>query len=754
MPRPRALAPLCLLGFFLFAGACSRAEPEGRPAGDSGRAYLDYLRQAPEFQPLPASPSRRWNTWLYMPWRYRWTVGTEEAGGKFCRDFGINGGMTDHGEGPLAWLERWNLRFYNDHTAGKGDLYLEPGGLDSRLRDPRAIRPRPLDAALAARLKEIVTTRVRQIRQSPERVAYALDDEPSWGSFSRPAVWRLNADDAAYQAWLRSYYGSAAAAPAARWVTPDDLFPQLGKPLREIDLSPLLDRMSWNDSLWANLLGGLAERCHAEDPETPCGIVGAQGPGLWGGFDYAKLAKKVQFIEAYDLGSSHEILRSFDRGNQVPRVTTHFHDERLGAANDSWLAWHYFAHGDRGMIGWVDDGWFDGGRPRPWLERVRPTLQELGAVQGPKLAGARSLSDGIAIYYSHPSIQVSWVLDAEAHGKTWGHRNDDFRLGTSHNVRRAWETMLADAGLRYDFLAYDEVALHGVPPEYRVLILPACYALSDAEAGRIADFARAGGTVIADFACGLFDPHGRGRRRGALDDLFGVAHDGGETRADLFAGRLWVETDQDAGYSFQRWRDLFATLKPPLRQGYAVAERRLPAAVTGTAGRPAGKGRAVYLNLSPQRYLMEREEGRGDEERRRPFLDPLRQAGVAPWIEVRDVREDARGRAHPLPLEATYWSKGDRTYVFVLQNVPIAARATGGGGAVGLAAGEVPVEVRLAAPVTGARDERTGRALPDGRRFSFRLEAAEAVLFSFAGPPPRAGGMPPANRRPSEEPHP
>jgi hypothetical protein len=338
------------------------------------------------------------------------------------------------------------------------------------------------------------------------------------------------------------------------------------------------------------------------------------------------------------------------------------------------------------------------------------------------------------------------MLDSEAHGKTWPNRNDDFRLGTSHNVRRAWETMLADAGLRYDFLSYDEVALRGVPPEYRVLILPACYALSDAEARRIADFARAGGTVIADFACGLFDPHGHGRRRGALDDLFGVAHDGGEARADFFAGRLWVETDQDAGYGFHRWRDLFGTLQPRLQQGYAVAERKLP---VGTE-RPAGKGRAVYLNLSPQRYLMEREEGRGDEERRRPFLDPVRRAGVVPWIAAKGGIKGGR----PLPLEATSWSKGDRTYVFVLQNVPIASGSTGGGGAVGLVEGEVPIEVLLAAPVHGVRDERTGRNLPDGDHFSFRVDATEAVLFSFAGSPPGVHGTPPAIGVPTAEMHP
>jgi hypothetical protein len=379
----------------------------------------------------------------------------------------------------------------------------------------------------------------------------------------------------------------------------------------------------------------------------------------------------------------------------------------------------------------VDDGWFAGGHPRPWLDRFAPTLRELGGVQGPKLAGARALHDGVAIYYSHPSVQVSWCLDAEAHRHTWPNRLDDARLGTSHNVRKAWELLLADAGLRYDFLAYDQAALHGVPGEYKVLILPACYALSDAEARRIADFAQGGGTVIADFACGLFDPHGRGREHGALDALFGVVHDGRETRADLFAGKLWVETDQDAGYDFKRYRDLFATLKPRLERGYAVAERRL---AVGT-GRAAGRGRAVYLNLSPQRYLQYRQEGTAGEEERRPFLEPVLRAGragVAPWIEV-----TSNGRRPAVPLEATYWSKGGRTLVFVLQNVPIASSPTGGGGAEGLAAATIPLEVRLAAPVHGVVDERTGRKLPDGDRFSFRLDTAEAVLFSFAGGPPQ-----------------
>jgi hypothetical protein len=149
---------------------------------------------------------------------------------------------------------------------------------------------------------------------------------------------------------------------------------------------------------------------------------------------------------------------------------------------------------------------------------------------------------------------------------------------------------------------------------------------------------------------------------------------------------------------------------------------------------------------------MEREEGRGDEERRRPFLDAVRRAGVAPWITVSPSIRTSGGK--PILLEATYWSKGERTFVFVVQNIPIVSRSTGGGGAVGLTEGEVPVEVLLTAPIQDVRDERTGRKLPDGNHFSFRIDATEAVLFSFAGLPPRSRGTSPAHRVPTAELHP
>jgi hypothetical protein len=726
-----------LMSLFMVSMALAAEPASSSTAIDS---YRRYIETASEFQPVPQDPELligRWNTWLYMPWRYRWTIGTNEAGGRFCRAYGINGGFTDHGEGPLDWLARWNLRFYNDHTAGKGDLYLagskDRTSFQADQRNPRAIRhgtdgPRPFDAELWQKLRGRVAGNVARLRTSPVRVAYALDDEISWGSLVVPLPWRINADDATYQKWLNMYYGTNV--PKAAFVTPDFALEQLDKPLGQLDFSPLLDRLTYNDSMWARLLGALVEVANQVDPTTPCGFVGGQSPNIWGGYDYAKLARKVQFIEAYDLGSAQAILRSFNPGNAWPQVTTHFHNDTLGTDNDVWQSWYYFAHGNRGMIGWVDESWFEGEKPRPWLDGYRATLRELGSVQGPKLAGARWLHDGVAIYYSHPSIQVSWCLDIEPHRKTWVNRGEDHRLGTSHNVRKAWEYLLTDAGVQYNFLPYDELIRRGVPTEYKVLILPACYALSDAEAVRITEFCQNGGTVIADFACGLFDQHGKGRNRGALDDLFGVDHDGGWTKRDFFGGSLWVETDQDAGYGYERFRKLFETVNCRLEGGFAIAERQTKIHNV----RAVGQGKAVYLNLSPQRYLQYREEGAATDSHRSAFLRQILPAGRPPRVVV------TRGGQRPPRCEVTYWTKGGRTYVFILRNVPVNATTVGGGGAVGLTAEPGAVEVELATDMLGVVDERSGKAMGAGKSFSFDFNGVEPVFFSFASPPEGRGG--------------
>jgi hypothetical protein len=697
--------------------------------------YVTFIKTAPEFKPVkqdPAAWTQRWNTWTYMPWRFKWDIGTGDAGGQFCKDYGFNGGFTDHADtGVLPWLEKWNLLFYCDHLCGKGSVKVRARenkeGFKSQMKDGRSIRQgkdgeQQLNAAMIEKLEKMMDKRVAGLRKSPVRAAYALDDEISWGFFVQPICWRVNDDDAAYEKWLDLYYGSSNH-PPAQYVSGEYTKAQLNKSIKDLDFSPLSDRITYNDGVWANFLGTLVEYSNKLDPETPCGFVGGQDPNMWGGYDYSKLCRKIQFIEAY-LGTAQSLIRSFNP--LIPQVTTHFHNDKLGTVNDIWQTWYCLSHGNRGMIGWVD-GWFDGDKkPRPWLEEYKACNKEVSSVQGPKIVGAKFVHDGVAMYYSQSSLHVGWCLDMEAHGSTWtGRKSFDGAVGTWHVGRRAWEQILTDSGIQYNWVSYDEVAVNGVPKEYKVLILPSTFALSDAEAKRIREFVENGGTVIADFACGLFDQHAKGRDKGVLDDLFGVKHDGTESKKDFFAGgKLWTEINQDAAFQ-KDYEGMFKTQEVPLENGFAKAEKRL-----GTCKvNKVGKGTAVYLNLSPQRYHLYRQRGTITDEQRNIFAGPVLAAGVKPWVSL-----SVNGK-RPTVLEATYFTKGDRTYVFVLQNVRITSSVLGDTKTEGLITGRLKVDVELPAAVKDVVDERAGKKLGDGKKFTFEFDAPEAAFFSYAGKP-------------------
>ena len=188
----------------------------------------------------------------------------------------------------------------------------------------------------------------------------------------------------------------------------------------------------------------------------------------------------------------------------------------------------------------------------------------------------------MAIYYSHPSIQLGWILDAEAHGKTWTNRNGDDRLGASHQVRHAWENMLRDSGLQYNFISYADVIQHGMPSRIQGAdpARRACACRMPRRGGSRRS-AEAGGTVIADYLPGLWDQHGKGRSGGgALDDMFGVQHDPamkrGRSVRRASSGARWTRTPTFSWKTYEEFLTNENTVHPGrerLQQGRA---RRCP----------------------------------------------------------------------------------------------------------------------------------------------------------------------------------
>lgn len=712
-------------------------------------AYTLYVRTSSDFQRVKQEKAwleKAYPGWIYMPWTYQWNIGYTDTSGRWSQTHGYNGafldgngGAPDSPAGKLDWINRNKLHFYVDHTAGKGDLHLWDGGKQKpHLNEMHGngIRPRPLNDALKTKLCNAIRTNITQVKSSPYRSAYALDDELSWGHFVHPTMWQITDDAGAYQAWLKSIYGPLAAPTRQLWVTYEDIRPSLATwSVRDFDASPLMDQWSFNDSTWCNFLGELVTYANSVDPQTPCGFVGGQSPNAFGGYDYAKLMRKIQYIEAYNLGSSQAIIRSFNPHNAVPAVTSHFHQS---VADDIWQVWYYLAHGNRGHIGWVEN-WFDGQTPQPWQEKVAPHYLEAGKKIGPLMEGAEWLHDGIALYYSHASLQLGWILDAEAHGKTWINRDGDHRLGGAHHVRHAWENMLRDAGLQYNHLSYVDVVQKGIPAAYRTLILPACVCLSDAEARAIEAFCKAGGTVIADYQPGVWDQHGKGRPRGgALDPLFGVHHDPAMTAKDIFGGRLWCEVDQDANFGWKTYTEFLTNGNTCLKDasGFNKAVRNMP---TGTVNR-IGNGKAVLLNLSPQWYNAYRIAGYEAAKHRDTFLRHINsQSALAihgeginkegdnkRWVEIENAGAKEFG------YEITYFRKPDgRKIIFVCANPEIEGSETGGGNAVGLKSNPIDITLKFVHPIPNVRDERLERKLGNGNRFQFTWPQNEALVLSF-----------------------
>ncbi len=700
--------------------------------------YTQYVRTSRDFQRVKQDPAwlrQAFPGWLYMPWTYQWTIGYTNASGKWSLAHGYNGafldgngGMPDTPTGKLAWINKFHLRFYLDHTARKGYLHLWDGD-DVQAHKAQlsgtGTRPIPINNILAQKLRGFIQTNIEQVKSSPSRAAYALDDEASWGSFVYPAMWRITDDNTAYLRWLREIYGADAAPARTEWTTYDTIQPHLAEwAVRDFDYSPLMDQWTFNDALWCNFLGDLVSYANTVDPQTLCGLVGGQAPSPFGGYDYARLMRKVQYLEAYNLGGSQAIIRSFNPHNAIPAVTSMFHQS---AADDIWQTWYYLAHGNRGHIGWVEN-WFDGQTPQPWQQLVAPHYREAAKTIGPLMQGAAWKHDGVALLYSHPSIQLGWILDAQAHGKTWANRANDHRLGASHLVRQSWENMLRDSGLQYNWISYVDLIQKGVPTEYHTLILPACLCLSDAEALAIEAFCRGGGTVIADYMPGLWDQHGRGREAGGvLDKLFGVRHDPAMTVKDVFGGKLWAEVDQDINYDWKTYQEFLTNGNTCLMDPseFHKAVRTLPVANVHSFG----QGRAVLMNLSPQWYNAYRVAGFEASKRRETFMRHLGHGNLVRWVEIENAGDAEFG------YEITYWHRSDgRTMLFLCANLETTGTDLGGGNAVGLKTEVLPISLKFAQPMPNVRDERKGHNLGTGQRFHFSWPQNEAIILSWDAP--------------------
>ena len=480
-----------------------------------------------------------------------------------------------------------------------------------------------------------------------------------------------------------------------------------------------MDQWTFNDAYFNNFVGDLVDYSNSVDPETPCGFVGGQLPDAFGGFDYVRIARKVQFIESY---GANDYMRSLNP--KCLNAATFFYGNTVDAV---WQSWSQVAAGQRSMFCWVDEKWWEQKKSKPWLDEIATTWKELTQKIAPLVKGVRA-KDGVALYYNHASLQMGWIMDAEAHGKTWPNRKAaDPGLACSLLVHKAWMNMLRDEGLQFDWIGYADVIEKGVPAEVKVLILPHTLCLSDAEAKRIKEFVTNGGTVIADYMPGLWDQHGKGRAAGgALDDMFGVKHDPKMKVADIFGGVLWAETDQDA--NFGKPAEVLLTNANHCIKDASGFHKAVRAMDVNKVAK-FGKGTAVLMNLSPQWYDAYRTHGFEAAAKRSVFMQHIADAGVKPRVRIKNAGAKEFGN------EFVFWNleKDNRVLMFLIDNPEVFHTSEGGGNSKGLSADKLPVTLQFGSELKNVKDERTGKDLGSGKEFQVEWAMNEAVVLSFDG---------------------
>jgi hypothetical protein len=215
-------------------------------------------------------------------------------------------------------------------------------------------------------------------------------------------------------------------------------------------------------------------------------------------------------MEAYDIGGTNEILRSFWDQSR-PRVQTFFSSK--DARRDAVVPLVLPVHGNRAVICWPD-GWFADGKAAPYIEANAATFKE---VQGPGLARHRGRH-----VRPRPDRGVLFAPLDPGHvgarrGDPPGHVAASELVDGEHDVDEQPDAagLAEDAGGSRAPVEVrppgpparrraPEAGLQGAAPEPTLC-------LSDAEASAIQAFAAAGGTVIADHLCGIFDEHGKAR---------------------------------------------------------------------------------------------------------------------------------------------------------------------------------------------------------------------------------------------------
>lgn len=367
------------------------------------------------------------------------------------------------------------------------------------------------------------------------------------------------------------------------------------------------DWRTFNDFVANRLLREFSSVARGNNIQAPLGLLNAPPPTAFTNADVAQLGRSVDWIESGDSSVLRELLRSI--APNVKRLTR-IEPNDPAAVYRLWTNW---LSGDTGVIAARETV-----QPANGPSELRDELHFISRTMEPLRQRVTRAVDPIAIYYSPRSIQLHWMLDSAADGSWWLHRspNDDAKRNGGLLQLEAWRMLLDDLGYEPGYVQ-PEFLLSGQlrNSKIKVLILPKVLSLSDHEAVELRSWAKLGGVILADGACGVFDEHGKRRIApnlnqwpvGILDTDFGIKRSGA-TLLEQNGAFLGTEKDQAllkdrvTGYSFGPSTSELRVIEPEVTEAGAYCHGTSKGGAGAMLSRSGGLGRFIYLNLAMQDY--------------------------------------------------------------------------------------------------------------------------------------------------------
>lgn len=375
------------------------------------------------------------------------------------------------------------------------------------------------------------------------------------------------------------------------------------------------DFRNFMDETFADAVERAAKVCKAEDPSARCATEGGQAPFAFGWYNYEQVVRVVDVIEPYNIGNNVEIVRSlkpetimlstvgFDHKPGVPLTDA----DRLRQRQAVRPVWWELFHSHQGTIIWDNQeagGTFvdlKTGETTASADTFRDVFKELRSGIGMQIINAARTHDGIAIHYSHPSIQAHWLLENAAKSREWMMNTVEAYVTSRFvAVRNSWTKLIEDLQVQYDFLSATQVGTGELNSgKFKIFFMPESIAVSPAEAAQIRDFVRSGGIVVADFRAAQLNDHCRDLGAGQLNDLFGIVEGEPQTTGPLTPGaaRPFPFDPKTLSKVTPADTTIRATTGEPLLRAGSV-----PMLIVNRYG----DGQAIYLNMDLADYGFNR----------------------------------------------------------------------------------------------------------------------------------------------------